>query len=258
MASLSSPVNWALDLRRGKCAEAKQLFFIEGRKAAIEAVQGSGVLRHAFMTSEAMSAASDLAPLLTARGVACSIVPERALARLAHTRTPQGVVLIAERPHSAADNLVRARRALAVYLDTIQDPGNVGAVIRAAHALGATHVVCGGATADPFSPKSSRASAGAALAIPIVMDSVGSLPRRLRAAGYRLVAAEPAATSAPEDSLPLPPRTLLVLGSEGLGISPSVRELCHDALRIPMTSGAESLNVGQAAAVILYAWQRQR
>src|SRR5262245_35918534 len=138
MASPPLPLAWALGVRRGKDAEAERLFFVEGVKAVRDALQAGVRARHAFASDDALDgpAGAALRDALRHARVPLAALARRDVERLSHTRSPQGIVLVAERPPEDAGALLAARQALAVYLDGIQDPGNVGAIVRAALALG--------------------------------------------------------------------------------------------------------------------------
>ena len=245
-------VRWAIAASRGR---EQGLFVIEGKKAIHDCLDARVVLSHVLVAAP-LDVGSDLAPLskrLADLGVPVSLVSAEALRRMAHTRTPQGVLAIAERPAVTTTDLERTP-LLAVYLDRVQDPGNVGAVVRCSLALGATHVVRGPETADPFSPKAMRAGAAAQMRIPIVEDP-GDVLERLARTQATLLALDPHATLPIHDLPAAGPRSILILGNEGQGLSERCLRLATRACRIPLHAASESLNVAQAAAIALYVWQ---
>jgi TrmH family RNA methyltransferase len=151
----------------------------------------------------------------------------------------------------------RADGFVVVAVD-VQDPGNLGAVIRAAEAGGATGVLVCGVSAHPFSWKALRGSMGSALRLPIASaPDVEVCVRDLRAAGVRTVAAAPRDGRDP-DALDWTGPCALVLGGEGTGLRDAVRGSCDDNVTIPMAAPVESLNVAVAAAILIYAARRQR
>ncbi|MBE3589279.1 MAG: hypothetical protein IMW98_00455 [Firmicutes bacterium] len=177
------------------------------------------------------------------------IVSAEAFRRMADTRTPQGVLALVRRPVPAPAALWGAPGAV-LALDAVQDPGNVGAALRAAAAFGAAGAVLGPGCADPWGPKALRGAMGAAFSLPLVeaADLAAALEEARRAG--RLVVALDARGSERVDRLPLD-RAVLLLGSEGRGLGEAAA--AADAVaRIPFAEGMESLNVAAAAAVALY------
>ena len=147
---------------------------------------------------------------------------------------------------------------LVVVLAGLQDPGNVGAIIRAAAAFGASGVIAIEGSANPFGWKALRGAMGGTFRIPVAAR--GLLPEVIAAAhdtGVRLVAAVPRGGT-PLPALDLRVPTAIVLGGEGGGVSPETLSAVHHTVTIPMGAPVESLNVAVAAAVILYETMRQR
>ena len=180
-----------------------------------------------------------------------------ALAAMSPVRQPSGVVALAQLSARSLDDIFREEPALVLLLSEVQDPGNVGAIVRAAEAYGATGVVAGEGTADPFGWKALRGSMGSAFRIPVVRAPIADAARAARARGLRLVAA------VPRDGQPLPeldlrPPSAILLGGEGAGLADALVQQADARLSIPMREPVESLNVGVAAAVIAYEAARQR
>jgi TrmH family RNA methyltransferase len=171
--------------------------------------------------------------------------------------TASGVVALAARPTSALD-AVFASPALVVMAVEVQDPGNLGAIVRSAEAGGATGLLTTPGTADPFSAKALRGSMGSALRLPIVaVASIGEAVAHARNAGCRTLAtAGHGATSLYDMDLRQP--VLVLLGREGQGLQEEVLAVADERLRIPMQAPVESLNVAVAAALIVYEARRQR
>jgi RNA methyltransferase, TrmH family len=198
---------------------------------------------------------------------------DRLFEGIADTETPQGVAALVQPRKSSFDDLVQPSPSGAapfiVILAGVQDPGNVGTILRTAAAFGATAAVTAASgqsgTASPFSPKALRASAGAALHLPILAGmAVPILLAQLRVAGIRTLASsirEPhesqQASLAPWEVDWRDPVALLV-GNEGSGLPEEVERSADALLRIPMASGVESLNAAAAAAILFYEAARQR
>lgn len=159
---------------------------------------------------------------------------------LAETKSPQNVIALFERPSASAQDILGRRDTIAIALDGVQDPGNVGTIVRLAAAFDAAGVLLLPGTADPFGPKAIRASAGAILSVPVATITARELT------GARLVVADMhGATTDP------PARdAVLVFGNEGAGVSDELRRAAT-AIAIPMSDRIESLNVASSAAILL-------
>jgi TrmH family RNA methyltransferase len=189
------------------------------------------------------------------RNLRLAVLPDELFAEISSTETSQGVIALVRPPVWSLEHLFRGQ-ALVVVLDGIQDPGNAGAVVRAAEAFGATGCVFLKGSVSPHNPKTLRASAGSLFRLPVVGGLDAAIVRAaLDQRRMDLYAAMPRG----KQELPaadLTRRFALVLGGEGRGVSAKLASAAID-LRIP-TAGVESLNVGVAAAVILYEARRQR
>jgi RNA methyltransferase, TrmH family len=209
------------------------------------------------MTQDAASAAGAPAAV-RARARAASpgmreiaVTPD-VFAALTQVEAPQGILAVAPRPPAAPLASSAGPDTLAVVLDAVQDPGNVGTIVRTAVACRATALVACGATADPFGPKALRASAGAAFRLPIAFArEAAEADAALRRAGLRIVVADAHAPDAATRATWTTPLAL-VLGSEAAGPAPVWREHGAAAVRVPVAGPVESLNVAAAAAVLLY------
>jgi TrmH family RNA methyltransferase len=166
---------------------------------------------------------------------------------VAETKATQGVLGLFARPSFTTEALFARHDSVIVALDAVQDPGNVGTILRLAAAFDAAGVITLPGCADPYSPKSIRASAGAILTVPVAALSVPDLLQHARGAGFALYAADAAGSTSP----PPPSRAVILLGSEGQGVSPAL--LSHaQALAIATSDRVESLNVATSAAILLH------
>ncbi len=208
----------------------------------------------AVLVSE--SAAGDLAARLPE--VRATVVAERMFQELATTESSQGVIALVRPKEWSVDQLF-GTRPLVIVLDALQDPGNAGAVVRAAEAFGATGVMFVKGTASPFHPKTLRASAGSLWRVPFVhgMDSAQTRaalePCRLDL--YAAVSAPAGGAQSLMDAN-LRRGCALIMGNEARGVSKQLRTAARD-LFIP-TTGVESLNASVAAGILLYEAWRQR
>jgi TrmH family RNA methyltransferase len=247
---------------------------VEGLRM-VEAALGSGLRIEALLVSESGERHMNrLAPLLV--GAQILRTSDRLFAGVADTQAPQGIAALVQTRQAAVEDLLRGC-ALVVVLVGVQDPGNVGTILRAAEAFGATGAatcstdVLG--TADPLGPKALRASAGSALRLPIVHGlPASSLLPKLRAAGVKLfAAAKEASEEAPRSGSPsLRPweadwksPAALLIGNEGAGLPEEIVRAADARVSIPQAAattpiGVESLNAAMAASVLLYEAMRQR
>jgi TrmH family RNA methyltransferase len=197
-------------------------------------------------------------PLLAALDAEPILVSQEVLAAVATTDHPDGVVVTLQPPQPADDGA-----DFVLVLDGIQDPGNLGTLLRTALAAGIQQVWLAGG-ADPWQPKVLRASAGAALALPhrrLERDGVIALVQQAAAGGSQVVAAVPPGTAAnrPYWQLDWRQPTLLLLGAEGPGLSAALLELATQRVCIPHSDAVESLNVAVAAApLLLERWRQER
>jgi TrmH family RNA methyltransferase len=184
---------------------------------------------------------------------------DKLFANVAGTRTPQGVAALVEIRRATLDDILAAGATpLVAVLAGVQDPGNVGAVVRAAEAFGASGVIATAGTANPWGQKPLRASAGSALRLPILAGmGAAVLLAQLRVAGLRLVAAVAQGGESPAQVNWRIPIALLI-GNEGAGLPPEVLRSVDQRVSIPLTEPVDSLNAGAAAAVLLYEAARQR
>jgi TrmH family RNA methyltransferase len=257
---------------------------VEGARLVEEALR-SGCRIQAVLFSESGERHHErLAPFIDRLEMAFPVLrtTDRLFEGLADTEHPQGVAALVHPREASFDDLVRTPESacapLLVVLAGVQDPGNVGTILRTAAAFGATGAATAASgisgTASPFSPKALRASAGAALHLPILAGmSLSILLAQLKVAGVRTLASsvhEPvdrSAVSQDKDGKqpPLAPWEVdwcqpvaLLVGNEGAGLPEEVERSADARIRIPMASGVESLNAAAAAAVLFYEAARQR
>lgn len=222
-------------------------FLCDSPKLVEEALRhGAQVLTVAV--SDGMEPPRGLAP-----DVRCVTVPPDVMASISPVRTPQGMLAVCRTPGTVLPEKLTGRRY--AVLDGVQDPGNVGTVIRTADAFGCDGVVLLTGCADPYSVKTLRASMGAVFRVPVWCIDAETLHLRLREAGLPLYGA--ALRDDTEDARALDlRRCAIAIGSEGRGLTEQVLDLCDKTVRIPMEAHCESLNAAMAAAVLL--WEAYR
>jgi TrmH family RNA methyltransferase len=252
----------------------------EGPKLVEEGVR-SGLETEALLVSE--SGERHLERILEAASESDSGVPRSRIFRtadklfesVAGTEAPQGVAALFRQRDWSFDDVMRGRASfsgayrgdlpLVIVMAAVQDPGNVGTIVRSAEAFGASGVVGTRGAADPWSPKALRASAGSALRVPLLRGmAIPILLAQLRVAGVRILAAgsRPCDTAAASDTgtriIDLRGSCAIFIGNEGAGLPSEVEHAADDWISIAMNEDVESLNAGVAASLILFEAARQR
>ena len=215
-------------------------------------VEGEKCLREllAFMPERIRSLAvlegqfEDIAQSAREAGAHVYTVAEHVMDALCDCRTPQGVAAVAAIPEYEP-----VRQGFIVALDDVQDPANVGAIVRTADAAGASGVALSPGCADAFSPKAARASMGSIFHLPVFKTALPDYLSTLASSGHRIACSR--LDGSTEFVLDWR-KTCLVIGNESRGISNAVTALATDIIRIPMYGKAESLNAAVAAGILIY------
>lgn len=226
----------------------------------LEEALGCGLSVHlaAFADSVSADRLAALVERAERAGVRTLAASDALFQALSPVQHPSGVVSIARRPSTTIESALETAPQLLLLLEGVQDPGNVGAIIRAAEACGATGVIVGAGSADPFGWKALRGAMGSSFRLPVVARA--SLPdtlRVLRAAGIHVFATVPR-SGQPPSRLDLRSPSAILLGGEGAGIPDGLVGAADERLTIPVQAPVESLNVAIAAALVLYEASRQR
>jgi RNA methyltransferase, TrmH family len=200
----------------------------------------------------------ELALALDAAGADVVAVSDPVLAAISPLRSPSGVVAIGRRPVATIAQLVATHHPLLLVAADVQDPGNVGSLIRAAEAAGGDGALVCGLSANPFSWKALRGSMGSALRLPVVAGlTVADALTCLDRSGVRTVAAVARGGEDP-DAVDWTGRVAMLVGGEGPGLTDDVIARSDRRVTIPMAPAVESLNVAAAGAILMYAARRQR
>jgi TrmH family RNA methyltransferase len=185
-------------------------------------------------------------------------IADRLFARVAQTQSPQGIAALVELPPYDLETILARRDVLLLVACGIQDPGNLGTMLRSAQAFGATALLTLKETVSVFNPKVVRSSAGAIFRMPVFFDlEAGAVAERLRAARVRLVAAD-RRSPAPLAQADLRGRLAVLIGRESTGLPEEVSREAHQLLSIPICPGMDSVNAATAASIFLYEAARQR
>ena len=244
----------ARDLRRRRAREEQGVFVTEGVRAVEELVASDLVVRGALVSPKLASTprGEALRVAIEARGIAVTEVSDRDFASAADTDAPQGVLAVAEIPARALPTPVSGRVFRAVILDGVQDPGNVGTIVRTAAALGVDVTIALPGTVDFWNVKVVRGAMGALFRHDALHASTEDVLAWAKAHEIALWGAD-GTGQAINHALPAPERTALVVGNEGAGLSPAVSTACTRTVAIPIGGGVESLNVAVATGILMHA-----
>ena len=236
---------------------------LDGRRLIADAMRAGAPVETVLVAAEAGRRGDAALAVLVAdcvdRRIPVAAGSERVMAAVSPLRSPSSAVaLAAHRPPPVDAVLARAARGCLFAPTGVQDPGNVGAIVRAAEAAGAGGVIVAEAAADPFGWKALRGAMGSTFRLPVAdAGDRCNLPERARQAGCTVIATAPRGGRSMYD-LDLTQRLLILIGGEGAGVEGPAVESADAVVSIPMAGGVESLNAAVAAALIAYEARRQR
>jgi RNA methyltransferase, TrmH family len=238
----------------GSCA-------VEGLRIVEEATRSGLRFRAIFFKESAQNLAERLLPQIGAN-VDTLLLPDQLFDAVVPTETPQGVAaLVRLKEFSLADVLERLQVGPIMVVAGLQDPGNLGTILRSAEAFGSAGVVLGEGTVSPFNAKVIRASAGSLFRLPVIVGKTAGgmeeISVQLRAQGVRLIAAS-SHKGTPLDQTNLTSPSAIFIGSEGSGLPRNLLAQADELIAIPHTTQVESLNAGVAGSIVLYEAARQR
>lgn len=242
-------------LRRRKVRERDNLYLAEGPHV-VEELLATGTALELVLASSSFDDGPGGAEVLSRISEQCPlrVVDDAAFADLAATRNPQGILAVVRlRRHHLAELEVSGAAAVLV-VDGVQDPGNLGTIIRTADALGVAWTAALPGTVDPWNPKVVRAAAGSLFRMPLVQPELEEMLDWLRRRGFAIIGAE--ADGDPLDDPLHAQRVALVVGNEGAGLSHAVEAVVDRKVSIPIRSQVESLNVSVATGILLFQFTR--
>jgi TrmH family RNA methyltransferase len=230
---------------------------VEGLHILEEAIRSGLKSRAVFFNQTAAGGAERLLSQLGAQ-VETLLLPDKLFASAVPSEAPQGVAaLVRWKEFSLEDVLARSQAGPLLVIAGVQDPGNLGTILRSAEAFGAGGVVLGEGTVSPLNPKVVRASAGSVFRLPIARAKLSEVLDRMKALGLRLIATSShKGTPLPEAKLVGP--LVVFIGSEGAGLPRDLISKMDEVVAIPHSPKVESLNAGVAASIVLYEVARQR
>jgi TrmH family RNA methyltransferase len=244
--------------RKVRDGRADELIFIEGKRLVSEALKSDLVLLECFVADTFDQA--ELREAIERSGAAVAELPERLMGTISDTANPQGIALLAERPVTkSAPFTDRNQGALPIYiyLKEVNNPSNLGAIVRTAEAAGAQGILLSPRSADPYSAKALRASMGSAFRLPI-WENIGFGDAVTAAKQHSFQVAATGISAADEYlEADLARPTLLVMGSEAHGLSEEDLSMADLRIRIDLAREVESLNLAVAAGVVIFEMKRQ-
>jgi TrmH family RNA methyltransferase len=230
---------------------------IEGVRIIEEAIRSGLKFRAVFFNQSAENKAERLLPQLAAH-VETLLLPNKLFASAVPSETPQGVAaLVKVRESSLEELLAKAHAGPLLAVAGVQDPGNLGTMLRSAEAFGAAGVLLGEGTVSPFNPKVVRASAGSVFRLAFVRKNLATTLEPMRAQGLRLMATS-SHKGTPLNEANLTTPLAIFIGSEGAGVPKDLLAQMDETLAIPHSPKVESLNAGVAASIVLYEISRQK
>jgi TrmH family RNA methyltransferase len=231
---------------------------LDGPHLVAEALGARVAVRVAMITADAQDRddVGQLVGRVERSGGQVVSVSAPVMAAVSPVRSSSVIVAIADRPPRSGERLYAGTPLVVVACD-VQDPGNVGAIVRVTEAGGGTGLIAAGRCADPFSPKALRGSMGSALRLPIVVTDVETAVADVRRHLCRVIAAVPRGGRSIFD-VDLTGPCAILIGSEGAGLSGPILASGDDCFSIPMQPQVESLNVAVTAALVVYEARRQR
>jgi RNA methyltransferase, TrmH family len=250
----SARVVAAVKLQRHTGRRQAGRFLAEGPNL-VEAAAARGLVDEVFATAAAVERHRQLL-----RDLPVTLVMEPAAKALSDTVTPSGLVAVCRIPDPRLDTVLTGTPQLIAIAVDLSEPGNAGTLIRIAHGMGAAAVVFAGHSVDPYNGKCLRSSAGSIFALPVITEpDTAGLLAEVRAAGLQIVATTLDGDTRLDDAdALLAAPTAWVFGPESKGLPDDFAALADHRIVIPMSAGAESLNVAAAAAVCLYQSARVR
>jgi len=252
LGAQNARISYARELLTKRGRDEHRAYAIEGATLLEEALRSGAIVRELFVTDAAAN--EPAVASLDRSGVPTYLIGDRAFAKISDVETPTGILAVVDRKPARLEALL-AKPGLVLLVADLSDPGNLGTLLRAAEAFGATGAIAGDLGVDPYHPKVVRAGMGAHFRLPITVAAPDEVAAAAQAAGAELVGL--AAGGVEVASLSWPDRTVLAVGHERHGLG-RFEPICRTIAGIPMAPAAESLNVAVAGGIALYEAFRKR
>lgn len=240
-------------MQKTKARREQGLFVAEGRKMFHEAPRH---WIHKAYISETLAGDENL--LKSVQGLDFEIVSDKVFRQMSDTQTPQGILTVLRKPAYTMEQILAGEKPLFLILEDLQDPGNVGTILRTGEGAGVQGVFLTRNTVDIFNPKVIRSTMGSIYRIPFLyVEDVVCLQKELKKCGVRMFAAHLDGKNT-YDQESYAQGTAFLIGNEGNGLSDRAAACADTWIRIPMAGRVESLNAAMAAGILMYEAARQR
>lgn len=253
-ARVKQVIQWQTKAKERKSAG---IFLAEGLKMFEEMPEERA--REVFVSEEAAERflrQPDIAGKLLRTGY--ELVSEEVFQKMSDTQTPQGILCVVERPRYSLEQLLNEENPLLVALENLQDPGNLGTIVRTGEGAGITGIIMNRGTVDIYNPKTIRATMGSVYRVPFVcVEDLRESVKAMRERGIRCYAAHLSGRKHYDDCS-FREGTAFLIGNEGNGLTSELADMADEYLKIPMEGQVESLNAGIATALLMYEAHRQR
>ena len=247
----------ALHLKKKRDAEG--LYFIEGIRFVNDAIENSQDIVKVIASDklEGLNGGKELLESVATLCDECYIVSEKLFSEISDTQTPQGILAVLKKKEFDFETTI-AQGSSVVVLDSLQDPGNVGTIIRTADAAGISAVILTKGCVDLFSPKVLRSTMGSVFHMPVFEGMyINEIIQVLKESGYKVIASHLDGSNNYFDE-DLTVKSAIIVGNEANGISEETTQMADKLVKIPMPGRAESLNASVAASVMIYEIVRQK
>lgn len=258
-SSQNPVIKEAKALKEKKSREEKRLFFIEGLRFVEEALKEDAEIKNVILSEKFLQikGADLLLDKIEKAGLNTSYVTNKLFGEITDTENPQGVMAVVGMRDAGIEAVIK-EKSFVLVLDSLQDPGNMGTIIRTADAAGVTGIILSKGCVDVYNPKVLRSTMGSIFHLPLYFaDSLVEAISFLKSRGIRILASH-LKGEANYFQLNLTDSLAVVVGNEAKGIGEETVQLADSLVKIPMPGRAESLNASVAAGLLLYEVVRQR
>lgn len=239
---------------KAKVRREQNAYIVEGIRMFKEAPRH--LIKEIYMTEQIMQK-ENLQDCFS-WGVTCELVSEEVFSKMSDTKTPQGILCVMEKPDYDLNEILSKKDGLWVVLEDIQDPGNLGTILRTGEGAGINGVIMSKGCVDIFNPKTIRSTMGSVYRVPFIyIEDMASLFELFRSNKITSYAAHLAGKKQ-YDEFDYCGKTAFVIGNEGNGLTKQTADMTSEYLRIPMEGKVESLNAAMACGILMYEANRQR
>lgn len=237
-------------LKTAKGRNERKMFLVEGLRSVRDALSKNADIECIIIKE---GTAFEMAS-----GVEVYTLAKKLFDEVSDTVTPQGVIALCRICEKSVSDILKKEGELIVICEELQDPGNIGTIIRTAHAAGCKGVILTKGCCDLYNPKIIRATMTGVFSVDVVTDAkIGEVAATLKKEGFKLIAGALTETAVDFYEASLSGKCAVIIGNEGNGIKEETLSLCDAVLKIPMDSAAESLNAAVAGSIMIYEHYRQ-